>query len=405
MAKKKCYLYSFPCMEGEPRIKEPSILYSVPDKKEWDSEFVFDNAPRTDGDLYLCSVFTCGYPDFVEFSKKIGKARIIAGGYHPSLCPEDFTAHAAKVVVGFGNNIDEVIKSGKTGVIRGKFRYNHMDRSVFPLDKLKEAWYADIFPGQRSLSISTFMGCPFPCDFCDNCYIFSTYKSRKIFYPVSYLAKELELLKQYKYDCLFIRDEGFFLHPKFREVVKLLSKTGKRIYSFLGPLGGLTESTMKFLKDNNWFCLTFGFNIHEGYKDDKELLRVTELAHKYGINVHLNLIVKGAADGKSTYYLKTVGKILFQYRPASMELYFWTPYPGTRSFEEYRNKFTKENYGMLTDLGFKSKSRSVRDLHEKALLSLQVRYYKSKEYAKLRDFDCGDDLNLQIDALSRRAYK
>lgn len=405
MAKKRCYLYNFPRLAGEPRIKEPSVLYAVPDKRKWDSEFVFDGEAKTDGDLYLCSVFTCGYPDFLDFSKKIGPERIIAGGYHPSLCPGDFAGSASKTVVGFGNNIDEIIKSGRQGAIKGEFRYNHMDRSVFPLDKLKEAWYAGIFPRQRAFSISTFMGCPFPCDFSDNCYSFSTYKSRKIFYPPAYLKEELKLLNRRRYDYLFIRDEGFFLHPDFRELVKLLSKTGKRIYSFLGPLGGLTEDVMKFLKDSNWFCLTFGFNLQEGYALDGESLRVAGLAHKYGINVHLNIIVKGAEDRTSTYYLDTVGRLLFKYLPESMELYFWTPYPGTRSFAQYRDKLTMEKYRMLNDLNFKSDSRSVRNLHERALLALQINYYKGREYAKLRNFNCGDSLNLQINRLTSLTRK
>ncbi len=280
MSKKRCYLYNFPSLKGEPRIKEPSVLYAVPDKRKWDSEFVFDGAVKPDGDLYLCSVFTCGYPDFLDFSKKTGPERIIAGGYHPSLCPGDFAGRADKIVAGFGNDIDAIIKSGQKGVIKGKFRYNHMDRSVFPLEELKEAWYAGIFPGQRSLSISTFMGCPFPCDFSDNCCNFSTYGARKIFYPLAYIKEELKLLAQYPHDFLFIRDEGFFLHPEFREIVKLLGRTGRKIYSFLGPLGGLDEGVIRFLKDNNWFCLTFGFNIHEGYTEDRESLRVAALAHK-----------------------------------------------------------------------------------------------------------------------------
>jgi len=53
MAKKRCYLYNFPRMAGEPRVKEPSILYSVPDKRIWDSEFVFNGEAKPGGDLYL----------------------------------------------------------------------------------------------------------------------------------------------------------------------------------------------------------------------------------------------------------------------------------------------------------------------------------------------------------------
>lgn len=399
--KKKCYLYNFPSLAGEPRVKEPSVLYCVPDKREWVSEFVFDNEVKSDGDLYVCSVFTCGLPDFIEFSKKVGKERIIAGGYQPSLCPEDFAGLAGKVVVGFGNNIDEIIKSPKRGVFRGKFRYNHMDRSVFPLDRLKEAWYADIFPGRRALSISTFMGCPFPCDFADNCYVFSTYKNKKMFYPAAYIKEELELLRGYDYDYLFIRDEGFFLHPDFDKILKLLAASGKKIYSFLGPLEDFTESRMERLKAAGWFCLTFGFNVREDHRDDPELLRVAALARKYGINIHLNVIVKGAKNKNSDYYLDTVGRMLFKYLPASTEMYFWTPYPGTRSFEEFRGKFPAESYRLLSDFHFKAESSPLRDLHQRKLAALQVKYYRSREYAKLRKFDCGDNLALQTRELRR----
>ncbi len=405
MKKKKCYLYNFPSLAGEPRVKEPSVLYSVPDSREWDSEFVFDNKFRPGGDLYLCSVFTCGLPDFKAFSKKAGKEKIIAGGYHPSLCPSDFTGLADKIVTGFGNNIDEIIKAPGKGVFRGEFRYNHMDRGVFPLEKLKEAWYADVFPGRNSLSISTFMGCPFPCDFADNCYIFSTYKGKKIFYPASYVGDELKLLEKYDYDYLFIRDEGFFLHPEFNKILKLLAASGKKIYSFLGPLEGFNEAKMKRLKAAGWFCLTFGFNVQEGYKDDPELLRVAALARKHGVNIHLNVIVKGGKDKASPYYLDTVGRILVKYKPASTEMYFWTPYPGTRSFEEFRGKYPAESYRLLSDFHFKAESTPLRDLHQRRLLALQVKYYQSKEYAKMRDFNCGDSLHLQIKSMLRGAGK
>jgi hypothetical protein len=400
MRKKKCYLYNFPTLAGEPRVKEPSILYCVPDKAGWETEFVFDNAVKRDGDLYLCSVFTCGQPDFAEFSRKVGREKIIVGGYQPSLAPVDFEPLADKVVVGYGNDIDGIIK-GPRGIVRGKFRYSHIDRSVFPLDKLKEAWYADIFPGRRALSLNTVMGCPFPCDFSDNCYVRATYGGKKIFYPASYVREELGLMGAYDYEYLFIRDEGFFLHPERDSLLKLLAGSGKKIYSFLGPLDGFTEARMKRLKAAGWFCLTFGFNVGENYREDAALLRVADLAHKHGINVHLNVIVRGGRTPASAYYLDTVGRILFRYLPASVEMYFWTPYPGTRSFGEFRGKYPAESYRLLSDFHFKSESSPLRELHQRRLFALQAKYYRSGEYAKLRNFDCGDELNLWVNRTLR----
>ena len=181
----------------------------------------------------------------------------------------------------------------------------------------------------------------------------------------------------------------------------MLQASGKKIYSFLGPLEGFTDAKMRRLKAAGWFCLTFGFNVQEDHRDDPELLRVAALAHKHGINIHLNVIVKGAKEKASDYYLNTVGRILFKYMPASTEMYFWTPYPGTRSFEEYRGKYPAESYRLLSDFHFKSESSPLRDLHQRRLQALQLKYYASEEYAKMRKFDCGDELSLRVGAQLR----
>ena len=129
------------------------------------------------------------------------------------------------------------------------------------------------------------------------------------------------------------------------------------------------------------------------------------LGHKYGININLNVIVRGAKDKTSDYYLNTVGRILLRYMPASTEMYFWTPYPGTRSFAEFNTKFPAESYRLLSDFHFKSESSPLRDLHQRKLLALQVKYYQSKEYAKMRNFNCGDSLSLRINELWTPARK
>ncbi len=36
------------------------------------------------------------------------------------------------------------------------------------------------------------------------------------------------------------------------------------------------------------------------------------------------------------------------------------------------------------------------------ILALQIEYYQSKEYQKMRNFNCGDNLNLQIIELQKR---
>lgn len=76
---------------GQPTLLaqklEPSVLYLSP--SEGELVFIEDNIPRSDIDLYLCSVYTRGYNEFVKFSRTVGRDKIVAGGYHPTAVPEE----------------------------------------------------------------------------------------------------------------------------------------------------------------------------------------------------------------------------------------------------------------------------------------------------------------------------
>ena len=61
---------------------EPSVLYVAPNQGE--SVFIADNKPRNDVDIYLCSVYTRGWNEFRNFSLRVGKEKIIAGGHSPA---------------------------------------------------------------------------------------------------------------------------------------------------------------------------------------------------------------------------------------------------------------------------------------------------------------------------------
>lgn len=410
---KKCYLYNFPTLEGNSRVREPSILYLVPDKKNWDSEFIFNNEIKKDGDLYLCSVFTCGYPDFVEFSKKAGREKIIAGGYHPSLCPKDFLPYASRVVVGFGDNINEIIKSRKTGIIKGEFRYNHMDRSVFPLNRLREGWFADIFPDQLTLSVNSSAGCMFSCDHSASCPTKAIYKDQRFLYPLRYFKEELENIKSYPWDNLCIRDEGFFSHPEFKGIIRLLGKTGRRLYHYGGMYTPITEDTVRLLKDNNFFYLSFGLNLKNPKKDQLPA-EVLYLLHKYRINVHLTVFAEIKAGKKEAEdYFAEILKILRLYRPASVEMLLLRDFLRTKStgmtLDIPREKaYLTDDAGekhIAGDLSDGRGSSSYDKWYTKSMTAMQLEYYTGREYSEMRSFNCGDNLNLQfLDAQKRLKF-
>lgn len=271
-----------------------------------------------------------------------------------------------------------------------------MDRSKFPLKSLRDIIRADIFSNQLTLSTNTFVGCPILCDHSDSCSVITVYGKKRIFYSLKYLKEELRNINQYPWDNLYIRDEGFFFHPQFKEIVKLFGKIGKRISSAGAP-EPFTENIIKFLKDNNWFYLEPGMIDAENYMSVKNIIQKTEWLRKYKINIHLNICInndKKKLDAEN--YFKKILRILFRCMPTSIVIFSLTPYPKTKSFQKYKYKISSKSYKNFNGFEPILCDPSLIDWYKKKMKTLQIEYYQSKEYAKMRNFNCGDNLNLQI---------
>ena len=93
-------------------------------------EFIPDNEPREDIDLYLCSIYTRGWRRFKEFSERVGREKIIAGGYHPTALPEDCLPYAHKVVPGLCGDIESIIEEPNEGIHTRPFAPRVMHRDL-----------------------------------------------------------------------------------------------------------------------------------------------------------------------------------------------------------------------------------------------------------------------------------
>src|SRR3989338_2360845 len=145
----KCGLMTFPSLfnsfyNAKPtRLSqrlEPSVLYVVPQNGE--SVFISENDPREDIDLYVCSVYTRGWNEFKRFSQKVGREKIIAGGYHATALPEETFRYAHKVVRGYCKNIDDVLDA-KEGIHAGVFGFTRLRRDLIDMTQMRQV-YLDI---------------------------------------------------------------------------------------------------------------------------------------------------------------------------------------------------------------------------------------------------------------------
>ncbi|MCM8789557.1 MAG: cobalamin-dependent protein, partial [Candidatus Omnitrophica bacterium] len=148
----------------------------------------------------LTSTATRGY----EIARKLPREKVIIGGVHASLLPDEAIQYASQVVVG---EAEEVIVDVVEGKLKEPVVYG---RAVEDLDILPEPDFS-LIKGYSCLPmimpISTSRGCPFDCSFCSVTKIFG----RK--YRFRSPDKILKEMSSRKARSVFMWDDKFTANP------------------------------------------------------------------------------------------------------------------------------------------------------------------------------------------------
>ena len=378
---------------------EPSVLYLSPSQGEL--VFLEDNQPRNDIDLYLCSVYTRGYNEFIRFSKTVGRDKIIAGGYHPTAVPEEFLPYAHKVVTGYCDNIDQII-DGPPGISKGSFGFTRMRRDLIDMKTMKQV-YPDIYPDDISGSMVSSVGCPYDCDFCST----PSMSGRKMrTATLDYVAEEIDDLVSRGVTTVFIRDESFATHPMMAEVAPLFKDKFEVLYSF-GTSGVFAKrpELLKVLKDSGWHSLNLGLeDVGVKYKKNINLKMGVQNIFKNGLQHVMSFIVND--DGKSFEEAKANYLALYDafvdLKPLQVCANFLMPFPGTKLWENYKSRVTSKDFDRFDSKTPLFSDGSMAEWHKRMLVAVQLKYYLSETYNKqVRDFHCGDTLHLRMEELAK----
>lgn len=373
---------------------EPSVLYLSP--SQGDLTFIEDNKPQADIDLYLCSVYTRGFNEFVHFSNEVGKSKIIAGGYHPTAVPEEVLPFADKVVTGYCDNIDEII-DGPSGIVKGSFGFTKMRRDLLDMSTMKQV-YPDIYPNDISGSMVSSVGCPYDCDFCST----PSMSGRKMrTATLDYVAEEIEDLVSRKVTTVFIRDESFATHPMMAEVAPLFKDKFKVLYSF-GTSGVFAKrpELLRALKDNGWHSLNLGLeDVGVKYKKNLNIKIGVKNIFKNGLSHVMSFIVND--DGKTEEEARANYQALYEafvdLCPKQVCANFLMPFPGTKLWANYKDRVTLKDFDRFDSKTPIFTNGPMKEWHKKMLVAVQLKYYLSDAYEKkVRDFHCGDTLNLRM---------
>ena len=319
-----------------------------------------------------------------EAIKRRSSAKIVVGGIHASVAPEDFLFREDSpidaAVIGDGEEpLAKLIESEKGGIIlweeinglvfrkggnifRAEPQYedpslDHMP--IHPYHKLDMNFYLQ--PQQfllRSIYLSglhifTARGCPYGCTFCAN----SRKKVR--FRPLDTVIEELIFLKEmYSIDGFYIYDDTFTI--KKDRVIEFCEKLMGLKYRFVwgmeGRVNQFSDSIFRALKRSG--CIQIDFGVESGSQESLDRMKkgikikdTEEVFHRCRaekIRTYANLLINTPEETEED--VRMTVDLMEKIKATTYGICVTTPYPGTEIYSQYVTPpLTVEEYQLYCD--------------------------------------------------------
>lgn len=326
--------------------------------------------------------------------KKIDpKIKIITGGIHPTLFPEEILEDKSHLidftVIGEGEiTLYELVKAikedkknyqgidgiaychKKTGkIIKTNLRLLHknLDEISYPAyDLIDMDYYTNASPYAirgcflRSMYLLATRGCPSQCTFC----VAKNLKQHNgggqyvRTRSAKNLVDELIMLKaKYKIDSFYFIDDLFTINKK--NVVKFCQLLSKQQLNLLwgcsSKVSTIDENVIKNMSKAG--CIQIDFGVERGSDEALKIIKkginlsiikkTFYLCHRYGIRTFANFLVN--LPGETKKDLLDIINLMDKLNSEIVSLNIFTPYPGTEIYNTASFKFTKKEYSLLTN--------------------------------------------------------
>ena len=308
----------------------------------------FDEFEFEEADLVGITAFTSNINRAYQIARlyKERKIKVVIGGIHASMLPDEALQFADTVVVGEAENIwSEVIADFEHGSLSSLYVGPKVN-----LDQLKIIPRRDLLdPRYFWNSVQTSRGCPFNCHFCSvSRYLGNEFRQRDVQRVLGELAELKGKFLAFVDDNLIgyspnskIRAKELFkgmitqgLGQKWwmqtsinaaddERVIELSAQAGC-IFAFIG-FETINKDTLKGMKK--------GVNIKTGVQNYK---KVIDVFHKYGIAVYGAFII--GSDHESPDYYKKLADFLVHSGIDIIQITLLTPLPGTALMESLQKE-------------------------------------------------------------------
>jgi anaerobic magnesium-protoporphyrin IX monomethyl ester cyclase len=288
---------------------------------------------RLDVDFVGISILTSTAKRGYEIARLFPKEKVILGGVHASLVPDEALLYAGRVVVGEAEGVIADIVEGRCTdtIIRGK-AVEELDSLPYPDFSLIKGYKS---PGVMT-PISTSRGCPFDCSFCS---VTKMFGRKYRFRSTESVINELTLRNEKNY---FFCDDNFTAAPnRSRKLLDALLKL--KIGDWACQVRCDVAKDVAMLKSMaragcKVVCVGIESINHKTLQayDKKqtldEIISAIKSFHKEKISVHGMFVLGGDDDNKKTVW-DTV-KFAIRHKIDTIQMSILTPFPGTKVHED-----------------------------------------------------------------------
>jgi radical SAM superfamily enzyme YgiQ (UPF0313 family) len=277
-----------------------------------------------------------GY-ELADRYRKTG-SKVILGGVHPTILPEEAIRHADAVVIGEAEGCwAHVVSDFGNGRLRRFYRAPVADLSICPLPRRNLSIDKTVF---NCVGLVTTRGCPYSCEFCSVSVI---HGSRIRHRPVAQVVEDIERSGSRTF---LILDDNVTGHPQY----------SKELFQALIPLGitWAGQSSISLAKDREMLrlcrlsgCAGLLFGIESvspaslaGMKKSAQSVAEAEesiaIIQDHGIAFHPSIIFGFDTDTQAVF--DDTLEFLTRTKLPTAALNVLTPYPGTRIYQRLKDQ-------------------------------------------------------------------
>jgi radical SAM superfamily enzyme YgiQ (UPF0313 family) len=271
-----------------------------------------------------------------EFKKR-GK-KVVLGGVHPTILPEEAVRYADAVVVGEAEGVwEQLLADCENGGMKKRYEQPPPSLERFIPMKFRKASKKRLF---NVLPVMTTRGCPYSCDFC----CVSNLYGKKIRHaPLDNVVRDIEESKGKIY--IFLDDniigEPRYAKALFKAITPLNIKwVGQASISFVHD----TE-LMKLAAESGCGALFFGLEsvsvaqLKKMRKSIKEVEKMGEAVKKVkGLGIHFHASFVFGFDNDTTAVFPETLEFLQKHKISTASFNILTPYPGTAVYQQFKSE-------------------------------------------------------------------